>query len=103
MPEQMMDIVDKEGKLFHRLAWEVGPRNLYLCKLPSHPRLFARCKTGLVELQVFPAIEFVWKGNGWEQGRGLWNGSRIISNVETVLVPSAAKKREQAMPTRKAG
>jgi hypothetical protein len=95
MPEQIMEIVDKAGEVFHRIIWEVGPQNLYLSKLPSHPRLFARCKSGLVELHIFPAKEFVWKGNGWEQGQGLWNG-RIISNVESVFVPSLAKKRADA-------
>ncbi len=103
MPEQMLEIVDKAGEVFHRIAWEVGPQNLYLSKLPSHPRLFARCKNSQVELNVFPAIEFVWTGSSWEQGTGLWNGSRHISNVESVLVPSLAKKRAQALPGRKAG
>lgn len=102
MPEQTLEIVDKGGQVFHRMAWEVGPQNLYLSKLPSHPRLFVRCNTGLVELHIFPAIEFVWTGNGWEQGRGLWNDVRPISNVESVVVPSLAKKRAQ-MPERKAG
>jgi len=102
MPEQIFEIVDKTGAVFHRLAWEVGPQNLYLSKLPSHPRLFAKCQTGLVELHVFPAIEFVWTGKGWQQGTGLWNG-RPIRNVESVFVPSTAKKRLQALPERKAG
>jgi hypothetical protein len=101
MSEQVLEIVDKAGKVFHRLNWEVGPQNLYLSKLPSHPRLFAKCQTGLIELHVFPAIEFVWTGKGWERGLGLWNG-RPIQNVESVFVPSAAKKRMQA-PPRKAG
>ena len=104
MPEQIMEIVDKVGKVFHRMNWKVGPQNLYLSKLPSHPRLFARCNSGLVELHVFPAIEFVWTDAGWEQGRGLWNGSLPISNVESVFVPSLAKKRAQMLlPGRKAG
>lgn len=103
MSKQIMEIVDKTGGVFHRMAWEVGPPNLYLSKLPSHPRLFARCKTGLIELHVFPAIEFVWTGSGWEQGSGLWNGSRPIRNVESVFVPSVAKIRESARPGRKAG
>jgi hypothetical protein len=102
MPEQILEIVDKRGAVFHRMTWEVGPQNLYLSKLPSHPRLFAKCQTGLVELHVFPAIEFVWTGSGWEQGTGLWNG-RPIQNVESVFVPSAAKKRAQVLPERKAG
>lgn len=102
MSKQIMDIVDKAGKVFHRMSWEVTPQNLYLSKLPSHPRLFARCNSGLVELHVFPAIEFVWTGSGWEMGSGLWNG-RPISNVESVLVPSMAKKKLLAMPEKKAG
>src|SRR5437667_1185413 len=103
MPEQVLEIVDKAGEVFHRLTWEVGPQNLYLSKLPSHPRLFAKCQTGPVELNVFPAIELVWTGTGWNQGNGLWNG-RPIRNVESVLfIPSTAKKRSQALPERKAG
>jgi hypothetical protein len=102
MPEQILEIVDNSGQVFHRMTWEVGPQNLYLSKLPSHPRLFARCNTGLVELHIFPATEFVWAGTGWERGRGLWNGVRPISNVESVIVPSLAKKRSQ-VPERKAG
>jgi hypothetical protein len=83
MVEQILDIVDEAGDLFHQIAWEVGPQNLYLAKLPSHPRLWERCKTGLVELHVFPAIELVWANNGWEPGKGLWNGSGKIRNVES--------------------
>jgi hypothetical protein len=103
MSKQMIEIVDKSGQVFHRITWQVGPQNLYLSKLPSHPRLFARCNTGLVELHVFPAIEFVWAGNGWERGSGLWNGSRPIQNVESEFVPSVAKIREMSRPGRKAG
>ena len=83
MVEQTLDIVDEAGETFHQITWEVGPQNVYLAKLPSHPRLWARCQTGPVELHVFPAIEFVWTDNGWERGKGLWNGSRKISNVES--------------------
>jgi hypothetical protein len=103
MLEQMMEIVDKSGQIFHRIAWQVGPQNLYLSKLPSHPRLFARCNTGLVELHVFPAIEFVWTSNGWERGSGLWNGIRAIRNVTSEFVPSVAKIRELSRPSKKAG
>jgi hypothetical protein len=102
MSEQILEIVDKAGGVFHRIRWQVGPQNLYLSKLPSHPRLFAKCQNGLVELHVFPAIELVWTGKGWQQGTGLWNG-RPIANVESFLVPSAAKKRMQSQPERKAG
>ena len=83
MSEQILDIVDEAGEGFHQIAWEVGPQNLYLAKLPSHPRLWVRCQSGPVELQVFPAIEFVWTDNGWERGTGLWNGSGKIRNVES--------------------
>jgi hypothetical protein len=102
MAEQILDIVDEAGELFHQIAWEVGPQNLYLAKLPSHPRLWARCKTGLVELHVFPAIEFVWTDTGWERGKGLWNDSRKISNVESDGSVSAGTILQKPFPGRKA-
>jgi hypothetical protein len=103
MAKQILDIVDEAGEKFHQIAWAVGPQNLYLAKLPSHPRLWASCQTGQVELQVFPAIEFVWTDHGWERGQGLWNGSRKISNVESDGSVRLGTILQKPYPGRKAG